>query len=54
MFDYRDPDVVKKIKQATGDSIKKALDTISLKESQRITAQSFGLEGGKMIVLLQP
>ena len=54
VFDYRDPEVVNKIKAATGNSIKSALDTISEKESLRITADSIGSQGGKVVVLLPP
>ena len=54
VFDYRDPEVVTKIKAATGNSIKSALDTISEKESLRITADSIGSQGGKVVVLLPP
>ncbi|KAI0665297.1 GroES-like protein [Cubamyces menziesii] len=54
VFDYKDPDVVTKIKQATGDSITKALDAISLKDSQRITAEALAPSGGKVVLVLQP
>lgn len=54
VFDYKDPDVVAKIKQATGDSITKALDAISLKDSQRITAEALAPSGGKVVLVLQP
>lgn len=54
VFDYKDPEVVSKIKQATGDSITNAVDTISLKDSQRITAESLGPSGGKAVLLLGP
>ncbi|KAI0723769.1 GroES-like protein [Cerioporus squamosus] len=45
VFDYRDPEVVSKIKAATGDSIKRALDTISVKEGDPAS-------GGKVHVIL--
>ncbi|RPD66610.1 GroES-like protein [Lentinus tigrinus ALCF2SS1-7] len=54
VFDYRDPEVVDNIKDVTADSIAYALDAISEKESQRITAQSMGSNGGKMVVVLKP
>ncbi|KAI8982823.1 GroES-like protein [Trametes punicea] len=54
VFDYKDPDVVKLIKAATGDSITKALDAISLKDSQRITAEALAPSGGKVVLVLQP
>ncbi|KAI0748383.1 GroES-like protein [Daedaleopsis nitida] len=46
VFDYTDPEVVSKIKKVTGDSVIKALDTISLQESQRITAEALSPESG--------
>ncbi len=54
VFDYRDADVVAKIKQATGDSVTKALDAISLKESQRISAEVLAPAGGKVVLVLGP
>ena len=43
-----------KIKKATGDSIKKAVDTISEKESQRITAEAIAPSGGEVVLVLGP
>ena len=54
VFDYRAPDVVTKIKGATGDSIRVAFDTISETDSQRIAAASISPEGGKLGVILRP
>lgn len=54
VFDYRDADVVAKIKQATGDSVTKALDAISLKESQRISAEVLAPAGGNVVLVLGP
>lgn len=54
VFDYRSPDVVAQIKAATGDSVKKALDTISDKNSQRITADALSPSGGEVVLVLQP
>ena len=54
VFDYKDPDVVAKIKAATGDSITKAVDAISLKESQRITAEALAPSGGEVVLVLGP
>ncbi|KAI0823565.1 GroES-like protein [Trametes gibbosa] len=50
-FDYRDRDVVAKIKQATGDSITRVVDAFSLKESQRISAEVIAPTGGKVILV---
>ncbi|KAI0807655.1 GroES-like protein [Fomes fomentarius] len=54
VFDYKDPKVVSKIKAATGDSIKKAVDTISEKVTQRITAETIAPSGGEIILVLGP
>ncbi|KAI0823567.1 GroES-like protein [Trametes gibbosa] len=54
VFDYRDPDVVAKIKKETGDSITAAFDTISLKDSQRISAEVLSPAGGKIVLVLAP
>jgi len=53
-FDYKDPEVVQKVKAATGDSIKAALDTISLKDSQEISVKAIAPSGGKLVLLLDP
>ncbi|OBZ73980.1 Protein TOXD [Grifola frondosa] len=54
VFDYRDPEVVQKVKDAAGDSIRAALDTISTKESQAISARTIAPAGGKLVLLLPP
>ncbi|OCH84775.1 GroES-like protein [Obba rivulosa] len=54
VFDYRDPEVVRKIKTATGDSVKAGFDTISLKDSQIMSAQVIGPDGGKVVLVLSP
>ena len=51
VFDYRDPEVVSKIKQATGDSLTKAVDAISDLASQRICAEALGPKGGKVALV---
>ncbi|THG97000.1 hypothetical protein EW026_g4939 [Hermanssonia centrifuga] len=52
VFDYNDPDVVNQIKEATNDSLHKALDANSLESSQRITVQSLAPGPGKVISIL--
>lgn len=52
MLDYRDADVVAKIKAAAGDAIENVLDTISEKDSQRISAASIHPDGGNLVLLL--
>ncbi|KAI1784002.1 chaperonin 10-like protein [Ganoderma leucocontextum] len=51
VFDYRDPEVVSKIKKATGDSLTKAVDAIAELDSQRICAESLGPSGGKVVLV---
>jgi len=50
-FDYNDPDVVKKIKEASNNKLEYALDCISLPESHEKTAASIGENGGKVALL---
>ena len=52
MFDYRDPEVVSKIKAATGDSVKNVFDAISEESSQRIAAAAIAPSGGKIVLVL--
>lgn len=54
MFDYKDPEAVSKIKAATGDSVKAAFDTISLKDSQESSARVIGPAGGRLVLVLAP
>ena len=50
-IDYHAPDVVAQIKQATGASLKLAVDTISEAETHRIAAAAMGPSGGKVVGL---
>ena len=50
-IDYREADLVSKIKQATGDSIKYALETIGDEETKRVTVQAIAPSGGKVVGL---
>ncbi|KAI0636514.1 GroES-like protein [Trametes polyzona] len=54
VFDYRDPDVVMKIKDVTGDSIRSVLDAISSKDSQRLSAEVLAPGGGKVVLVQTP
>ncbi|KAL1947847.1 hypothetical protein VTO73DRAFT_13571 [Trametes versicolor] len=54
VFDYRDPDVVAKIKQVTGGSLTRALDAISDGASQRISAEVLAPTGGKVVLVSGP
>ncbi|KAL7283725.1 hypothetical protein ACG7TL_003162 [Trametes sanguinea] len=53
VFDYADPEVVSKVKAASDDSIRFGLDTISLRESQTISAEVIAPGGGKVVHILQ-
>lgn len=54
VFDYRDPDVVAEIKQVTGGSLTRALDAISDRASQRISAEVLAPTGGKVVLVSGP
>lgn len=51
VFDYKDPEVVSKIKKATGNSLTKAVDAIAVLDSQRICAESLGPKGGRVMLV---
>ena len=55
LVQYRDPDMIQKVKSATGDKIHVAIDTISEKETQ-FTAIKALAEGvpGRFLVILPP
>ncbi|TFK91792.1 GroES-like protein [Polyporus arcularius HHB13444] len=50
-IDYRDPDVVSKIKQATGDSLKYAAEMIGEDQTHKIAVQAIGPSGGTVVGL---
>ncbi|RDX46878.1 GroES-like protein [Lentinus brumalis] len=50
-IDYREPDLVSKIKEATGDSVKYGADMIADDETKKITVQAIGPSGGKVVGL---
>ncbi|KAI8908643.1 zinc-binding oxidoreductase ToxD [Powellomyces hirtus] len=52
VFDYNDPECAKKIREFTSDSLAHVLDCISLPDSAKICADSFGKSGGKYSALL--
>lgn len=54
VFDYHGPltEVVRSIKAAAGDTIRSAIDCISIKESQQISQDVIAPGGGKVAVLL--
>jgi hypothetical protein len=51
VFDYKDPEVSKKIKDASNGSIKVCLDGISEHGSTKLAANAMSDEGGKIITL---
>jgi len=52
VFDYRDPEVSRKIREWSGGSIDFALDCISEHGSTKLVAAAFGEKGGKIVTLL--
>lgn len=54
VFDYKDPDVITKVKEATGSSIHNAFDTISTIESQILSIQTFAPGPGKLLTIQAP
>jgi len=52
VVDYRDPDVVSKLKEATNDSIAYGLDTISENGTIQMAQKSFQPSGGRLITIL--
>ncbi|KIM83817.1 hypothetical protein PILCRDRAFT_87807 [Piloderma croceum F 1598] len=52
VFDYKDPEVSKKIKEASNGTIKICLDGISEHGSTKLAADAMSDEGGKIIALL--
>lgn len=51
VFNYKDPEVSKKIKEASGGKIKISLDGISEHGSTELVAESLSDEGGKIVTL---
>ncbi|GBE89406.1 Zinc-type alcohol dehydrogenase-like protein [Sparassis crispa] len=54
VFDYHGPSAVSQIKNATGDQIRHAFDTICTKETQELCARALAPGGGKIILVLSP
>ncbi|KAK7185651.1 hypothetical protein PSPO01_08337 [Paraphaeosphaeria sporulosa] len=52
VFDYKDPDCGKKIREATNDSLKLAFDTISEKGSSEVCCDAISSKGGMNTSLL--
>ena len=48
---YRDPNLVKKVKDVTGDSVHIVLDAYSEEESQLICIKAFGPGGGRLMLV---
>ena len=54
ILQYKDPDVVSKIKAVTNDSLHHALDTISTETTEILSVNALGPGSGKVIVILAP
>ncbi|KAI0797122.1 GroES-like protein [Abortiporus biennis] len=54
VFDYKDPDVVEKIKEVTKDTVHHAFDTISIESSQIISVKVLAAGPGKLVVVQSP
>jgi NADPH:quinone reductase-like Zn-dependent oxidoreductase len=52
VFDYRDEDVVEKIRAATGNALDIAIDTISEGKTTEQVARAIGNKGGKVAITL--
>jgi NADPH:quinone reductase-like Zn-dependent oxidoreductase len=52
VYDYKDPDSPKKIKEATGGQLEYAVDTISVHGSGKFISDAFSDFGGKIAVVL--
>ena len=52
VFDYKDPDVAAKIREATNDKLAYVFDTIAEPGSPEISAAAIGSEGGKYSCIL--
>ena len=50
-IDYRDPDVVAKIKEVTGNSLKYAAEMIGEPETRKVVTEAIGPSGGKVVGL---
>jgi hypothetical protein len=51
VFDYKDPEVSKKIKEASGGRIKVCMDGISEHGSVKLAADAMSDEGGKIVTI---
>jgi len=54
VFDYRDPDLLAKVKAVTGGALRIALDCFSSADSQQFSVEAMGSEGGKVLVVTRP
>jgi len=52
VVDYKDPEAISKLKQATKESIHHALDTIAEAETQVFSVKTFGPGPGKLVTIL--
>ncbi|KAI0264910.1 dehydrogenase [Gloeopeniophorella convolvens] len=52
VFDYRDPEVVQKIRSATANALKLAVDTVSYGSTPQDVTGAIGASGGKVAIVL--
>lgn len=52
VFDYRDADAAAKLKDATSDGIRAALDTIGTREAQALSTAVIAPGGGKVVHII--
>lgn len=52
VLDYRDADAAGKLKEATGDKIRAALDTIGTREAQALSTAVIAPGGGKVVHII--
>jgi len=51
---YKDPELLAKVKSVTGDTLRIALDCYSSPESQKFSVEAMGTEGGKVFLVTRP
>jgi len=51
---YRDPDLLAKVKSVTGDTLQIALDCFSSPQSQKFSVEAMGAKGGKVSLVTSP
>jgi NADPH:quinone reductase-like Zn-dependent oxidoreductase len=52
VFDYKDPEVVSKIKAETGGALELAVDCVSIQNTAKLIGESLSDKGGRVAVIL--